>query len=157
MNFYGQWLILIVVIVMVLITVTPTLASQLQPISPGEDDCPDCLTYIEQVNVYLDGPSAICYGGESIVDVAKALSDWKKKIAAIEFRGGLVEGSALDAAGVEALAKLPSKTELMGQVVMLAQSPGTRLAAQIGAPAARIAGCVKTLIEKLEGDGAAAA
>lgn len=105
---------------------------------------------IGAVNEHLDGPSAICHGGESIVDVAKALAEWKKKIGVVQFRGGLIEGTAIDAASADALSKMPSREELIGQAVVLAQSPGCRLAGQVAAPASRIAGCIESLIERLE-------
>jgi large subunit ribosomal protein L10 len=105
---------------------------------------------IGAVNKHLDGPSAICHGGESIVNVAKELAEWNKKVSALTFRGGLVEGAVIDAAGADALSRMPSREELIGEAVVLAQSPGRRIAGQVAAPASRIAGCVKALIENLE-------
>ena len=102
------------------------------------------------LNEYLKGPSAIVYGADSIVDVVKALMDWDKKLEAFQIKGSLLDGRGLDDKATKALAKLPNRRELQGQVVLLANSPGSRLSSAIGSPASRIAGCVKSLIEQKE-------
>ena len=98
----------------------------------------------------LVGPCAITYGGDSIVDVAKLLVDAAKGVEALELKGAYLDGEVLDAEGAKALAKMPSRAELQGTVVLIANSPGARLAGAIGGPAGYIAGCVKSLVEKLE-------
>jgi large subunit ribosomal protein L10 len=111
----------------------------------------------EAVCELLEGPATIVYGGESIVDIVKELTDWAKKIQKIEIRGGYMEGQTLDAAKTAALAKMPSRAELLGMVVMIAQSPGGRVIGAALSPGAAIAGCLKTLIEKKEKEEPAAA
>ena len=110
---------------------------------------------MEGVKDVLVGPCAIAYGGESIVDVAKEIVGWAKKLENIEIKGGFVEGEVLDSQAAVELSKLPSRAELQGAAVNLAQSPGSRLAGAIISPAGNIAGCIKTLVEKLEESQAA--
>ena len=100
--------------------------------------------------LFQAGPSAVAYGGDSVVDVAKEVNDWVKKIEAIKFKGAFVDGSAVDADGAAALAKMKSRVELQGDVVMLANAPGSKLAGAIAAPGGIIAGCIEALVEKLE-------
>ena len=102
------------------------------------------------VSLFLAGPCTVAYGGDSIVDVAKELKDWGKKISVIALKGAFIEGVKMDAEGAEALAKMPNRVELQGQIVSLARSPGANVAGAVIGPCGALAGCIKSLIEKLE-------
>jgi len=96
------------------------------------------------------GPCAIAYGGDSMVDVAKEISEWIGKVPSIHIKGAFLEGSVLDEKAAEGLSKMPSRAQLQGMIIMLAKSPAARLAGAIVSPASRIAGCIKTIVDKGE-------
>jgi large subunit ribosomal protein L10 len=104
----------------------------------------------DAVDLFLAGPCTVAFGGDSVVDVAKEIADWAKKLDAVEIRGAFVDGKAVDASGAKSLAKMKSRAELQGDIVMLANSPGSNLAGAIAGPGGVIAGCIESLIEKLE-------
>jgi len=109
----------------------------------------------EGIGQILTGPSAIAYGGDSIVDVAKVMAEWSKKLEALEIKGGYLDAKVLDAQAAEALSKMPNRQELQATIVAQALAPGGNISGALKGPASRIAGCIKALIEKLEGSQAA--
>jgi len=90
----------------------------------------------------FDGPTTLVWGGESIVDLAKVLTDEAKQTSELQIRGGVSGGQVLSKDQMEVLSKLPSREELIGQVlaraigqagrvIALALAGGGRLLAQI--------------------------
>lgn len=100
------------------------------------------------------GPCAAAYGPDSVVDVARQMAKCGERIPAIQIKGAFVEGQVLDSNAATALSKMPSRSELQGEIVLLAGSPGAKLAGAIAGPGSIIAACVKGLIEKKEKEAA---
>lgn len=96
------------------------------------------------------GPSALVYGGTSVVDVARELIATVKGIPNVEFKGALMDGQLFGADQIEELSKYPTREEAQGQVVQLFLSPARKIAGQIAGPAGRLAGFIKAIEEKLE-------
>ncbi len=100
--------------------------------------------------ILFTGPCAVTYGGESIVDVAKEIASWSHKLPGLEIKGAYVDGRALDTEAAVALSRMLNLSQLRSEIVALAKSPGSRIAAVIASPAQVIAGCIQTIVEKAE-------
>jgi len=102
----------------------------------------------------FEGACAVAFGGDSIVDVAKEIADWNKKVQAMEVKAAFLEGGILDAAGAKSLSKMMTRSELLSQLVGIIQSPARNLASAITSPGGIIAGCLKSMIESAEKEAA---
>jgi len=108
-------------------------------------------TALEVLTEGLDGPSAMCYGGESVVDVARELIDWAKKVKALDLKGACLDGEYFDGHdGVKQLSKFPTKDEARAKVVQLVLSPAGNVLAAAKSGGSNLMGIVKEIQERLE-------
>jgi len=76
----------------------------------------------------------LIYGfSEDAVAAAKVIADFARGNDKLVVKAGAYAGKALDAAGVKALASIPSKEVLLSQLLGLMQSPVSRLARVVAA------------------------
>ncbi len=99
----------------------------------------------------MTGPSALAYGAESVVDVARELLDWARKMEHLQLKAAVLEGDLFTGKdGVERLSRFPTKAEAQARVVGVALSPASRLVGAATSPGARILGIVKEIRTRLE-------
>jgi large subunit ribosomal protein L10 len=96
---------------------------------------------------YLTGMTVLSYS-EDPVAAAKVIDDYAKKNDKLVILGGAMGGTALDPEGVKAVAKMPSREELIASIVGCIAAPAANIAGAIGAPASNIAGILSTIEEK---------
>lgn len=85
-------------------------------------------TDCESLVPYLEGPSAIAISTTDATAPARVLCKFAKDAPKLEVKGGIVEGIAYDAAGIENVAKIPSREELLSRLLGSMQSPIANLA-----------------------------
>jgi large subunit ribosomal protein L10 len=82
------------------------------------------------------------------VAAAKVADAYAKGNDKFVILGGAMGKDALDPAGVKTVASMPSREELIAQIVSCIGAPASNIAGAIGAPASNIAGILKTIEEK---------
>jgi large subunit ribosomal protein L10 len=85
-------------------------------------------TDCEALTSYLEGPSAVAISTEDATAPARVLCKFAKTAEALEVKGGIVEGVAYDAKGIENISKIPSREELLSKLLGSIQSPITNFA-----------------------------
>ena len=99
------------------------------------------------ISTYLTGMTVLGYS-EDPVAAAKVFDAYAKVNQKLVILGGAMGETALDTAGVSAVAKLPSREELIASIVGCIVAPASNIAGAIGAPASNIAGILSTIEEK---------
>ncbi|MDA1132394.1 MAG: 50S ribosomal protein L10 [Proteobacteria bacterium] len=84
------------------------------------------------------GPTAIAFS-DDVVAPAKVAVEFAKEFESLIVVGGAMGETRLDAAGVKALATLPSLDELRAKIVGLVQAPAQKVASVVQAPAGKLA------------------
>ena len=103
-------------------------------------------TEFEGLENCLEGPSAIAVSQDDATAPARILCKFAKDAPALELKGGVVEGTVYDVAGLAELSKIPSREELLSKLLGSIQSPITNFARVI-----------KQIAEQGGGEAAAAA
>jgi large subunit ribosomal protein L10 len=103
---------------------------------------------ISELADQLNGPTAIAFGFEDAMAAPKLLTAFAKKNKALSIKGGLLEGRVLDAKAMRAVATLPPKEILLGQLVGLLQSPIRNLAYVLNAPIQGLAIALRQVAEQ---------
>jgi large subunit ribosomal protein L10 len=96
---------------------------------------------LEDLDQYLNGPTAMAISYDDPVASAKPLSDFAKATKMLEMKGGVVEGSIVDSERVKSLASIPSREVLLAMFMGGLRSPLYGLAGslnQITAGLARV-------------------
>ena len=108
-------------------------------------------TALESLAATLEGPSALAYGAETVVNVARELVDWARKIKELDLKGAVLDGEFFDGAeGVKRLSAFPTKDEAQARVVQLLLAPAGNIVGGVKGPGGQILGIVKQIQEKLE-------
>lgn len=81
-----------------------------------------------QLAPHLEGPTAVAFGIEDATAPARILNNVAKTAPALEFKGGVVEGTYYDAEGVKLVANIPSREVLISKLLGSLQSPITNFA-----------------------------
>ncbi|HWV86039.1 MAG TPA: 50S ribosomal protein L10 [Capillimicrobium sp.] len=82
----------------------------------------------EALKDLLEGPTALAFVRGDAAAAAKAIADYARATDLLPFKGGLMDGAALDPDQIRAISRLPSRDVLYGQLVGIVASPISGLA-----------------------------
>jgi large subunit ribosomal protein L10 len=74
-------------------------------------------TNVDAIKDHFKGPSAIALSFDDPVAPAKILTEFAKKNDKLEIKAGIMEDKVLDLASIKALAALPSRENLLSQLL----------------------------------------
>ena len=99
----------------------------------------------------VQGPTGIAFGFEDPVEPAKALTEFIVSTRSpLKIMGGLLGDRALSAGEVASLAALPSRDQLVANLLGRLQAPVTGLAYVLSAPVASLARVIQRRIEQAD-------
>src|SRR5271155_4905218 len=117
----------------------------------------------ETLKALLEGPTALTFVRGDIATAAKAVADYGRATQLLPFKGGLMDGAAIDPDQIRSLSRLPSREVLYGQLVGVVASPISGLVRSLGGLLGGLAVALGQVREKKEsgeipaGDAPAAA
>lgn len=103
----------------------------------------------EELFDFLHGPTAIALTNEPSTP-ARVIKDFRKSLESDrpELKAAFVDGAVFDGKQIDALARLKSRDELLGEVVSLLLAPATTIAGAIQSPGSTLVAILDNLQEQ---------
>ena len=102
---------------------------------------------IEGLDEYLTGPTAVAFIHGEAVDAAKALKKFASTNKALVVKGGYMDGNALSAAQVDAIAELDNRETTLAKLAGAMKGNLAKAAGLFNAPASQVARLAAALQE----------
>ena len=107
-------------------------------------------TAMANISEMLDGPSALVYGGDSVVTVAREVLEQLKTMENVQVKGALMDGIVFKGDAVKELSKYPTRPEAQAQVIQIFLGPASSVIGAVTSAGNQIASLIKAIEEKLE-------
>jgi large subunit ribosomal protein L10 len=104
----------------------------------------------QTLKALLEGPTALTFVRGDIATAAKAVADYGRATQLLPFKGGLMDGAAIDPEQIRSLSRLPSREVLYGQLVGVVASPIGGLVRTLGGLLGGLAVALGQVREKKE-------
>lgn len=103
----------------------------------------------EAIEPLLEGPTALAISYDDIAKTAKTLNDYiRASRKQIQVRGGLLGNSPLAADGLEAVSNLPSREQVLANIIGGVQAPASRIVGAMSGVMRNIAFILRAYSEK---------
>lgn len=103
---------------------------------------------IKGLDEFLVGPTALAFSDDPVAS-AKLLAEFSDEVEAFELKGGILEGGrVMGSEDVVALSKLPSREQLLAQLLGAIQAPVAGLVTVLNAPLRNLAVVLNQVAEQ---------
>ena len=106
-------------------------------------------TDLEKLDNYFEGPTAMAISYGDPVLLAKILSEFVKTQPSLEIKVGLIQGKVTSPEEVKALATMPSREVLFGQILGGIQGTASQLGAVIYNAIQQVLGIIQARVDQL--------
>ena len=106
-------------------------------------------TDLEKLNDYFEGPTAVAISYGDPISLAKILSEFLKTQPSFEIKAGLIQGRVAAPEEVSAMATMPSREALLGQILGGIQTPGAQLGGAILGLHHQVLGVIQGRVDQL--------
>ncbi|MGR3343567.1 MAG: 50S ribosomal protein L10 [Paracoccaceae bacterium] len=100
-----------------------------------------------EIGELLNGMTVLAYSQDPVA-AARVVDAYSKNNKNLVILGGSMAGTILDVDGVRAVARMPSRDELIASIAGCIGAPAANIAGAIGAPAANIASILSTIEDR---------
>jgi large subunit ribosomal protein L10 len=114
-------------------------------------------TGYEGLESFLSGPTALAFAFEDAAKTARAINDYNKGPKKLIIRGGMLGKSTLDANALDQVASLPTREQVLAQIVGGVSSPVVGVVGVLNAAITNVLYVLQERIDQLEPAGEAAA
>jgi len=108
------------------------------------------LAELPALDEHLTGQTAFVTGEEDVCGAAKVIKNFVKEFKKPEVKVGILDGDVLEPDQIKALADLPSRDELLAQLLSVINAPATKLVRTINEPAGSLARVLQAKADKGE-------
>jgi large subunit ribosomal protein L10 len=103
---------------------------------------------MDGLSKYLQGPSAVVWGGDGPSELAKEITTQFKTLKKPKIKGGAVDGVVVGPEQVDDITKLPSREVLIGQVLSLLLGPAQQTLSLLTSSASTVVGQLEALAKR---------
>ena len=102
----------------------------------------------------LEGPNFVAFSKADPISLAKTLTKFCKDNETVQIKGAWFEDTFLEKSSVEELSRLPSREEVLANLLSLLNAPATRLLQMINAPGTQLVRLLEAHRAEIEKKGA---
>lgn len=112
---------------------------------------------LPQAGEQLEGSTAVVFAFRSTPEMAKVVTDYAAKSDFVKVKGGYLDGRAINAKDVQALAELPPLPVMRAQLLGVLNAPASKLVRTLAEPGRGLAAVIKAFADRDSAPAEAAA